>query len=106
MFGVDFDWHGCQWLESHDNANSVFAFIRLATNLSDIMVVVCDFTPVPRDEYRVGVPTGGPWPEVFKTDASLMAARVSPTGVTLGAGRPRRRPAPYPSLSIPPLGSV
>src|SRR6266496_144065 len=61
---IDFDWHGFEWLESHDNENSVFAFLRKALDPNDLVAVACNFTPVPRYNYRVGVPTGGQWREL------------------------------------------
>src|ERR1700730_14501511 len=68
LYEVDFDWHGFDWLESHDNENSVFAFLRHAQDPADMVAVVTNFTPVPRYAYRVGVPTGGPWREVLTHD--------------------------------------
>ena len=51
---VDFDWHGFEWLESHDNENSVFAFLRKALDPNNVVAVACNFTPVPRYGYRIG----------------------------------------------------
>ena len=53
---VDFDWQGFEWLELHDSENSVLAFLRRGKNPSDFLVAVCNFTPVVREDYRVGVP--------------------------------------------------
>ena len=47
---VDFDWQGYEWLELHDWENSVVAFLRRARNPNDAMVVVCNFTPVVREQ--------------------------------------------------------
>jgi 1,4-alpha-glucan branching enzyme len=104
---VDFDWRGFEWLESHDNENSVFAFLRRAQNPNDTLAVVCNFTPVPRNEYRVGVPTGGPWREIFNTDSSLYAGgNIGNGGLVWAtdrewAGRPHSL-----SLTLPPLGAL
>ena len=56
---VDFDWQGYEWLELHDWENSVLAFLRRAKDPNDSMVVISNFTPVIREHYRIGVPTGG-----------------------------------------------
>ncbi len=56
---VDFEWQGYEWLELHDWENSVIAFLRRAKNPDDSIVVVCNFTPVVREHYRIGVPSGG-----------------------------------------------
>jgi 1,4-alpha-glucan branching enzyme len=104
---VDFDWHGFDWLESHDNENSVFAFLRKARDPRDMLAVVCNFTPVPRYEYRVGVPTGGPWREVLNTDSSLYAGSNVGNGGQVWAldeawaGQPHSL-----CLTLPPLGAV
>jgi 1,4-alpha-glucan branching enzyme len=104
---VDFDWRGFQWLESHDNENSVFAFMRLATNPSDVMVVVCNFTPVPRTDYRVGVPTGGPWREVFNTDSSLYGGGNIGNGGHVWALDDAWNGQPHSlCLTLPPLGAI
>ena len=58
LFEVDFNWQGFDWLESHDNENSVFAFLRRGHRPDDVVVVVANWTPVPRYDYRVGLPTG------------------------------------------------
>jgi 1,4-alpha-glucan branching enzyme len=104
---VDFDWHGFEWLESHDNENSVFAFVRKALNPQDMVAVVCNFTPVPRHEYRVGVPTGGSWREIFNTDSSLYAGGNLGNGGQVWAldepwaGQPHSL-----CLTVPPLAAV
>ena len=56
---VDFDWQGFEWLELHDWENSVLAFLRRGKDPDDAIVVVCNFTPVVREDYRIGVPAGG-----------------------------------------------
>jgi 1,4-alpha-glucan branching enzyme len=104
---VDFDWHGFEWLESHDNENSVFAFLRRSRDPDDMLAVVCNFTPVPRYEYRVGVPTGGPWHEVLNTDSSLYSGGNIGNGGQVWAddepwaGRPHSL-----CLTLPPLAAI
>jgi len=107
LFQVDFDWRGFEWLESHDNENSVFAFLRRGREPQDMVVVVCNFTPVPRYNYRVGVPTGGPWREILNTDSSLYSGSNVGNGGTVWAldegwaGQPHSV-----CLTLPPLGAV
>ena len=57
FYQVDFEWQGFEWLELHDWENSVLAFLRRARDPNDSIVVVCNFTPVVRENYRIGVPT-------------------------------------------------
>jgi 1,4-alpha-glucan branching enzyme len=107
LYQVDFDWQGFQWLESHDNENSVFAFLRCGREPSDMVLVACNFTPVPRYAYRVGVPTGGPWREILNTDSSLYAGSNVGNGGQVWAldegwaGQPHSL-----CLTLPPLGAV
>jgi 1,4-alpha-glucan branching enzyme len=104
---VDFEWQGYEWLELHDWENSVIAFLRRARNPDDAIVVVCNFTPVIRENYKIGVPRGGYYREILNTDSELYAG--SNVGNQGGAwavpeahsGRPFRL-----SLRLPPLGVV
>ncbi len=60
---------GFEWLIVDDSANSVFAWLRKAPGANPV-VVVANFTPVPRDDYRIPVPTAGRWREIINSDAS------------------------------------
>ena len=107
LYQVDFDWQGFQWLESHDNENSVFAFLRRGHSPSDLVVVVCNFTPVPRNEYRVGVPTGGSWCEVLNTDSSVYSGgNVGNGGQVWALDEPWAGQPHSLSLTLPPLGAI
>jgi len=70
---VDFDWQGFEWLELHDSENSILAFLRRAKDPDDCLVVVCNFTPVVREGYRVGVPFPGFYAELMNTDSEAYA---------------------------------
>ena len=65
----DFDWKGFQWISCDDRDNSVIAFVRTGKEPGTETVVVCNFTPVVRREYRIGAPEPGTWQEVFNSDA-------------------------------------
>jgi 1,4-alpha-glucan branching enzyme len=107
LYEVDFEWTGFQWLESHDNENSVFAFLRRGHDPNQMLVVVCNFTPIPRYAYRVGVPTGGPWYEVLNTDSSLYAGgNVGNGGQVWAQDEPWAGQPHSLELTIPPLGAV
>ena len=62
---------GFRWVILHDSEQSVFAYLRLGETDDPPVLVVCNFTPVARSGYRVGVPTGGIWQEVLNTDAGI-----------------------------------
>lgn len=66
---VDYDWTGFEWISCDDRDNSVIAFVRKGQDPDAETVVVCNFTPVVRREYRIGAPEPGTWEEVFNSDA-------------------------------------
>jgi len=67
----DFTADGFRFIESNDSRHSVIAFLRFAGDGSDSppVLVACNFTPVPRENYLLGVPAPGLWREVLNTDA-------------------------------------
>jgi 1,4-alpha-glucan branching enzyme len=72
---VDFDPAGFQWIDCNDNENSVVSLIRRSRrsggdDADEFMVVVLNFTPVPRHGYRIGVPQEGSYVEVINSDAA------------------------------------
>jgi 1,4-alpha-glucan branching enzyme len=70
LFELDFDAGGFEWIDCRDVEGSVLCFLRKDRSGSRVLVV-CNFTPVPRWNYRVGVPAGGEWKEVLNSDAAF-----------------------------------
>jgi 1,4-alpha-glucan branching enzyme len=66
---LDNDPAGFEWVDANDSATSVLSFLRRGRTPNDVVLVVCNFTPMPRLGYRVGVPFGGYWHELFNSDA-------------------------------------
>jgi 1,4-alpha-glucan branching enzyme len=66
----DFDSQGFEWVDAGDFEQSVLSFLRRGTG-SDLLLVVCNATPVPRPNYRVGVPQPGRWTELLNSDAPI-----------------------------------
>jgi len=60
---------GYEWIDANDSDNSVVTYLRNSRGGKDVMVVACNFTPVPRYGYRVGVPRAGFWREALNSDA-------------------------------------
>ena len=69
MHVFDNDPAGFEWVDANDNANSTISLLRKSESPQDTVLVVCNFTPVPRTDYRVGVPHGGYWREMLNSDA-------------------------------------
>ncbi len=104
---VDFDWRGFEWLVLNDSDNSVVAFLRRAKDPDDVTVVVCNFTPVPRRGYRIGVPKPGFYAELINTDSHLYAGSNVGNNGGVWAERGDWGGRPYHvDLTIPPLGTV
>ena len=68
LYQNDFDWEGFAWIDISDVDQSIVSFVRRATDPSDLLIFVCNFTPTPRHGYRVGLPSGGTYREVFNSD--------------------------------------
>ncbi len=71
LHGCDFTPDGFRWIDCDDNENSVVSFVRYAKDPSDFVVMVFNFTPVPRGDYRIGVPASGRYDELMNSDAAL-----------------------------------
>ncbi len=66
---LDFNAAGFQWLDCDDADVSVIAFLRRGAS-DTVALIACNFTPVPRENYRIGVPRGGRWHERLNSDAA------------------------------------
>ncbi|HEY1075747.1 MAG TPA: 1,4-alpha-glucan branching protein GlgB [Fontimonas sp.] len=104
----DCDAGGFRWLIGDDQVNSVYAFLRVARDGSQPpLLVVCNFTPVPRNDYRIGVPIGGRWHERLNTDRSIYGGSDYPIAEILTAvADPAHGEAWSLSLSLPPLATL
>jgi 1,4-alpha-glucan branching enzyme len=67
----DFDPSGFRWIDCNDNENSVISIVRYARDHRDFVVMLFNFTPVPRMEYRIGVPEPGWYLEILNSDAEI-----------------------------------
>lgn len=66
---VDFSYEGFEWIDFKDYGQSVISFLRKSGNGRGLVLVVCNFTPVPRKGYRLRVPAGGRWSERLNSDS-------------------------------------
>jgi len=105
LYDLDFSPRGFEWVDAKDWEKSIISFIRKGADGSEKILVVCNFTPIPRTDYRLGVPCGGTWREILNSDihdyggggygnmgkieASAIASHGRPFSV---------------SLTLPPLG--
>jgi 1,4-alpha-glucan branching enzyme len=61
---------GFEWVDCNDAESSTLSFLRKAPSSGDVILILCNFTPVPRSHYRVGVPRAGHWQELLNSDAA------------------------------------
>ncbi|MFH1283362.1 MAG: 1,4-alpha-glucan branching protein GlgB [bacterium] len=107
LYEIDYSQESFEWIDSADSENSVISFVRKGKNPGECVLVVCNFTPIPRHNYRIGVPLKGTWQEVLNSDAkeyggsshgnfgSVKTAAIGSHGRYFGL-----------SITVPPLGVV
>jgi len=107
LFELDFDSPGFEWVDCSDSQRSVVCFLRNGKNPGDKTLFACNFTPVPRHNYRVGVPLNCHWREMLNSDAPLYggSGQGNEGGVTAAPLPVHGRPYSL-SLTLPPLGIV
>jgi 1,4-alpha-glucan branching enzyme len=98
---------GFEWIDCNDADSSVFSLLRRGRSSNQTVIAVCNFTPVPRVNYRVGAPSGGFWKELLNSDAvpyggsgqgNMGGVEAAPVSVH---GRPFSL-----TLTLPPLGAL
>ncbi len=98
---------GFEWVDANDALNSVLSFLRKGASPDDTFLVVLNFTPIPRENYRVGVPRRGYWAEVLNSDAAEYqgSGKGNMGGVETVPIPLHGRPYSL-TLNLPPLGVV
>ncbi|MFH1778152.1 MAG: 1,4-alpha-glucan branching protein GlgB [Candidatus Omnitrophota bacterium] len=107
LYEVDFESAGFQWVDCNDTEKSIISFIRRGRSSAEVLLIVCNFTPEPRSNYKIGVPGCGYWKEVLNSDAKTYGgAGYGNLGGVEAA--PVSSYGRYQSISLilPPLGIV
>jgi 1,4-alpha-glucan branching enzyme len=104
---LDTNLEGFEWVDCNDALTSTISLLRKSGNPKDTILVVCNFTPVPRMGHLIGVPTGGYWRELLNSDA----VEYGGTGLgNLGGVNAEELPVhgrPYSlKLTLPPLATL
>jgi len=107
LHDFDTDPNGFEWIDCNDNAASTISLLRKSRSPSQNIVVVCNFTPIPRLNYRLGVPAGGFWREILNSDAQEYGGSgMGNLGGVLAEEEPvHGRPFSL-NLTLPPLGAL
>lgn len=107
LYQVDYDWTGFEWIDCNDHERSILSFLRFGQDRNKCVLVVGNFTPVPRYNYRIGVPWTGAWLEQLNSDALLYGGSgmgnygsVNSEEIT-AHGRPHSL-----NLTLPPLSVI
>ncbi|WP_297766375.1 alpha amylase C-terminal domain-containing protein, partial [uncultured Muriicola sp.] len=106
LFEKQFSGEGFQWIDYGDFENSVLTFIRKGNKTENDLVIACNFTPIPREKYRMGVPKSGQYKEVFNTDAKKYGGSGSKNTIRKTAKKPWHGHKQSIEITIPPLGMV
>ena len=101
----DFEPDGFSWIDCHDHENSVISFVRRGRDPNSVTVVVVNFTPRPRDQYRIGVPLAGTYVEVLNSDAEVYGgSNLGNLGEVIAVAGPSHGFDYSIALTVPPLG--
>ena len=104
LFQHDFEHQGFEWIDCHDVNQSIISYRRKTE--SEELIVVLNFTPVPREQYRIGVPVAGTYIEIFNSDSGFY------DGGNIGNGTALSEPLPWMnldhsiSITVPPLAGI
>ena len=104
---LDNDPEGFSWIDCHDSDNSVVSFMRRSKKEEETLVFICNFTPVPRHGYRLGVPYEGEYFEVINSDAERYGGSGLENKQPMPSGPIYWQSCPHSILlTLPPLSTV
>ena len=107
MYEQELDPHGFEWVDCNDAPRSIISLLRRGKNANDVVLVACNFTPVPREDYRVGVPVGGWWKELLNSDGRDYAGSGMGNSGGVMAEHKAQHGRPFSlKLTLPPLAAV
>ncbi len=103
----DHGWEGFEWIDANNYTQSIVVFLRYAVKKSDFMIVICNFTPVVYENYRIGVPEVGLYQEIFNTDENVFGGSGQKNPQNMKAETVHWHNQPYSlCLKIPPLSVI
>ncbi|MDP8033786.1 1,4-alpha-glucan branching protein GlgB [Pasteurella atlantica] len=106
LFELDCDPNGFEWLVADDHQNSVFAFER-RTHSGERIIVISNFTPVPHNEYRIGVNEMGTYTEILNSDSALyMGSNMGNLGKVEAESIDSHGKAQSIKVAVPPLATI
>ncbi|MCJ7830814.1 MAG: alpha amylase C-terminal domain-containing protein, partial [Desulfobacterales bacterium] len=107
LYVQDFAPEGFRWIDCNDSLQSTLSLIRKGNKDSDLLIIACNFTPVPRHNFRVGAPRGGTWIELLNSDSRHYGGSGQGSLGEVEAAPVRHHDLPYSlNLTLPPLAVV
>ncbi|MBI4181128.1 MAG: 1,4-alpha-glucan branching enzyme, partial [Chloroflexi bacterium] len=107
LYELDYDPAGFEWIDANNTRQSVISFTRKGKSPDDILLVVCNFTPMTYFQYRVGVPHDGFWQERLNSDAKEYGGSGQGNPVKLEASQMPAHGRPYSlEITLPPLAMI
>ena len=104
---LDYDPEGFAWIDVHDSENSVVSFMRRSPQIDDTLLFVCNFTPVPRHGYRLGIPYAGEYYELINSDDEQYGGSGLINTQAMPSGPGNWQSCPHSILlTLPPLGTI
>ena len=107
LYQVDFEHTGFEWIDCHNFQDSILCYLRRAKDPDDFLLVCCNFTPVVRDDYRLGVPHAGWYDEISNSDSEWFGgSNVGNDGGVLATDQESHGRLASIAITLPPLATV
>ncbi len=107
FYEVDYSYDGFEWIDCNDNEHSIVSFLRKGRDFHEMLLFICNFTPVAHESYRIGVPFGCHYREVLNSDSEIYGGSNVGNLGGMDARQEESHGRPYSLLMrIPPLGVV
>ncbi|MTI55511.1 1,4-alpha-glucan branching protein GlgB [Geosporobacter ferrireducens] len=107
LWTYDHDWQGFQWIDPHDYQHSIITFMRMGKDPEAFIIILCNFTPIVYDNYRIGVPKKGHYVELFNSDMVCFGGSGQSNHCTLAADSQPWHSQPHSIvLKVPPLATL
>lgn len=107
LYEVDFHYEGFEWIDCNDTEHSIISFLRKGKDWHDSLIFVCNFTPVPQEDYRIGAPFDTVYDEIFNSDWDKYGGSNVGNFGEIKAEKEPMHNKPYSiRLRIPPLATI
>ncbi len=107
LYEIDFSQMGFEWIDFQDAESSIICFLRKCHSENTYLLIICNFTPVLRSDYKIGVPSPGLWKECLNSDAEIYGGSGNGNcGGILSSSKPAHGKDQSISITLPPLSVV